>query len=174
MLITATILLAGLSAEVKRNSYIESFYGASMLDGNTEQVDYIVAKKNSNRDYTQNKEDIFLRQIQRNLILEGVNPEVLSNTMNVLRNVSAFFLSNLNEENVYKSSYGTAIMELELADDLFTLEVGKDSFGYFSEVNGRINHKVEEVFFSNGSGYDEALGSLNQDILEFITVDAYS
>lgn len=169
MLITATIFLAGLSAEVKRNSYIESFYGASMLDGNTEQVNYVVAK-----DYTQNKEDMFLRQIQRNLFIEGVSPEVLRNTMNVLKNISVFFLSNLKEENIYKSSYGTAIIELELEDDIFTIEIGKNSFGYFSEVNSKVTNKVEEVFFSNSAEYDAALGSLNQDILKFVTEDAYS
>jgi len=75
---------------------------------------------------------------------------------------------NFNINNLYESSYGTAILEYEIDNSNFTIEIGEKSFGYFSEKDGDYLKIIDEVLISDK--YDERdviIGNLNKDFIDF-------
>lgn len=73
-------------------------------------------------------------------------------------------LFKLNEDNLYPTNYGTIVFdwEDENSDDEFSLEVGNNCFGYFSELDGKDIINVEEVAFT-----PEEVNELHKKIEEF-------
>ena len=59
-------------------------------------------------------------------------------------------LLKLELENIYPTNYGTIVLDWEdlVSNDEFSLEIGKDCLGYFSEFEGKDTVNVEEVKFS--------------------------
>ena len=80
--------------------------------------------------------------MMKNLILEkirtfDVNEQTLKNTVNILDMIPIEFISLLELDDVYKTNYGTIIMDWDKSENHFQLEVGKTDMGYFSEKNGK-------------------------------------
>lgn len=73
-------------------------------------------------------------------------------------------LLKLNENNLYPTNYGTIVLdwEDEKSNDEFSLEVGNNCFGYFSEFEGKDTINVEEVTFT-----PEEVNKLHKGIEEF-------
>lgn len=102
------------------------------------------------------------------LDLEISNRKVKKNAIEIIRNLPALFIMNFDITNLYKSSYGTAILEYEINNSNFTIDIGENSFGYFSEVNGEFLTINEEVTINDiNSENDIVLGKLNQDFIDF-------
>nr|WP_297306410.1 hypothetical protein [uncultured Flavobacterium sp.] len=169
MLITTTLLFASLSPDVRRNSYIESL---------TNEPSYKVERSvnlNSVKEslYLFDSESTRLNNLIENIKVANVSNEVLNNSINILKNLPSLFLSNFNEENLYSSSYGTIVLEFYKADNsIFTIDIGKKSFGYFSESNNNIKHLEEDMSFSTDENQRKnSIKILIQDFLDFYVTE---
>lgn len=161
MLFTLATMLTGLSADVKRNSYLESFR-SSDWGFPSEQVEYsyepfmlcnsIVNKSVSSL---------------TNLDYESLSIDVRRNSINIIERLSTIFIDNISDDNLYPSSYGTFIIEFEKNNSIFSLEVGKNSIGYFSEINGNTVHFQEEINIENFEELDLIVGDLNKVFFDF-------
>jgi len=165
MLITATVILAGLSADVRRQSFIESYVD----DNTTYQNEYVHNDVVYSNDFyldinSESKKTDLLNEIEK----EFVNTDVKRNTIDIIRNLSALYLMNFNLDNLYQSAYGTAVLEFIKDDSNFTIEVGKESFGYFGEIDGDYIKINEEIVISQNLEEREIVyGNLNNDFVEF-------
>lgn len=165
MLITATVILAGLSADVRRQSFLESYIN----DDLTYYVEYLHNKQEFLNDfYLDHSNESKRITMLEELDLEISNRKVKKNAIEIIRNLPALFIMNFDITNLYKSSYGTAILEYEINNSNFTIDIGENSFGYFSEVNGEFLTINEEVTINDiNSENDIVLGKLNQDFIDF-------
>lgn len=163
MLITATVLLVGLSADVRRQSFIESYSNSI-----PQYIEYYSDSGFSNNEYfLDHIEDSKRSTLLKELNIENSNINVKINAIDIIKNLSALFVMDFNPDNFYKSSYGTMVFEYEKKNANFTIEVGENSFGYFSEINNEIKHLKEEVELSKFDVNDTPLGQLNKDFVDF-------
>ncbi|NOJ75696.1 hypothetical protein [Empedobacter stercoris] len=167
MLITATtVILAGLSADVRRQSFLESYVN----DNSTYPTEYLHNEPKFNNDfYLDHTNESRRFEILNELEAEVLNNEVRKNAVEIIRNLPALFLINFDMSNLYVSSYGTTILEYETHNSNFTIEIGEKSFGYFSEVNGNYLTINEDVSITelNQEKKDLILGKLNTDFIDY-------
>lgn len=116
----------------------------------------VVVQDSRNNEYISNtyfiKEtrlDIFKKRVEsfRTTIWDEdrISSAVLTNTWSVLDRLSLKSLDRLNIDDIMVSSYGTIIIDWEKdRENVFSLEIGKDSLGYFIEENGRDTKQVDQ------------------------------
>ncbi|MFK8269384.1 MULTISPECIES: hypothetical protein [Capnocytophaga] len=165
MLITATtLIMSSLSPDARKQSILESYIGnapanVELLHKNTEAFGKTYFLKNSS---SQTKQ----RQIIEEL--EISNNVVKRNALEIIRNLPELFLINFDVDNVYESSYGTAILEYETKSSNFTIEIGEDSFGYFGEKDGDYLIIEEEVFIpEERDERNKIFGKLSKEFVKF-------
>lgn len=94
---------------------------------------------------------------------ENIKNPVIDNTLKVFesfhKNVKDKFDS---EDSIYVSNYKTVIIEYKDMNNIFTLEIGEKSFGYFSEINSKLEHYCEEEFINN-----ESISQLNNALIDY-------
>mgnify|MGYP005832954487 CR=1 FL=1 len=74
-----------------------------------------------------------------------ISSRVLSHAHMFLDNIYPSLLEDLDIENVYPTPYGTLVFDWEKnEDDVFSLEIGADSIGYFIEIDGSDIKSVDE------------------------------
>ena len=165
MLITATVILVGLSADVRRQSFIESYVD----DNITYQNEYVQKDVAYSNDFyldinSESKKSDLLNEIER----EFVNKNVKKNTIDIIRHLSALYLINFDLNNLYQSAYGTAVLEFIKDDSNFTIEVGEESFGYFGEIDGDYITINEVILIPlNIDEREIVYGNLNNDFVDF-------
>ena len=106
------------------------------------------------------KEDI-IKEIE----LLGINIDVKHNAYFIINKLSDTFFSNFQFENLYKSSYGTLIVDFLEKESIFSIEIGKKSFGYFCEINDKISCLCENIEIEDK--YNFSIGNLNKDFIDF-------
>ena len=165
MLITATVILAGLSADVRRQSFLESYVN----DNSNYQIEYVQNDTQFSNDFYLDRTSESKRiEILNELESEIINKDVKRNTVDIIRNLPALFLMNFDINNLYESSYGTAILEYEIDNSNFTIEIGEKSFGYFSEKDGDYLRIIDEVLtFDTYDEREVIIGNLNKDFIDF-------
>mgnify|MGYP003591351189 CR=1 FL=1 len=94
----------------------------------------------------------------------SISSNVYKTSYDLINLLPESVLYKLNLDNVYASKYGTLILDWEDNDssDEFSLEIGNDCFGYFSEFKGKDSVNVEEVKYSI-----ENVDSLHKDMEDF-------
>jgi hypothetical protein len=81
-----------------------------------------------------------------------VNQKIIDNTLLTLNYLSI----ETKPETIYKTKFGTIILDWEKEDKILSLEVAKQSFGYFIEVGGKDIKQRENTF-------EEGLEELKED-----------
>lgn len=77
-----------------------------------------------------------------------ISSRVLINTYNLVNVLSPLLLEKLDLESVYTTPYGTVVFDWEKdSDNVFSLEIGADKIGYFIEVDGVDQKKVDNIDF---------------------------
>ena len=100
--------------------------------------------------------------------MKEVSSKVKINSVKLIESLSSLFIMNFDIDDMYKSSYGTIVLEFLKDSSSFTIEIGENSFGYFSESHNKIDHIQEEVFLSSNENDNEiAFGQLNLDFIDF-------
>lgn len=67
----------------------------------------------------------------------NVKEQTLENSINIINKIPVEFISMIELDDVYKTNYGTIIIEWDKDGNHFQLEIGKNEMGYFSEKNGK-------------------------------------
>ena len=74
-----------------------------------------------------------------------IGQEVFNNSLKIIDDLYPSLSQELNVDKLYPTSYGTVIMDWEKGNgDIFSLEIGSKSIGYFIEKNGRDIKQVDE------------------------------
>lgn len=94
--------------------------------------------------------------------------DVLNQSIKIIDSIYPSLIEKLNVENIYTSSYGTVILDWEFLDDnIFSLEIGKDSIGYFIEKNGEDVKEVDSLGLKDKE-IKNTFSSLINDLSDFI------
>jgi hypothetical protein len=94
----------------------------------------------------------------------NISSDVYKTSYDLISLLPESILFKLKEDDLYPTNYGTLVLdwEDEKSNDEFSLEVGNNCFGYFSEFDGKDTINVEEVAFST-----EEVNELHKKIEEF-------
>lgn len=97
-----------------------------------------------------------------------LTPIVINNAINIIDNISPFYLTKLDEHNIYSTNYGTIIFDWEfesekVGESIFSLEIGKKSIGYFSEKNGETSQQVDSLNIDK-QNILQTIAKINQDL----------
>ncbi len=100
---------------------------------------------------------------------QKINFQVIDNTLNVLGSIAPSVLYYLCPNNIYPSKYGTIIIDFEFGnkDNYVSLEIAKNSIGYFVEKDG-IDYKQIEKLETNEESFDASVASINNDLSLFM------
>lgn len=72
-------------------------------------------------------------------------------------------IKSLSRYESRESNYGTIIIDIEDLGNIFSLEIGKDSIGYFSEFKGNTLHFEENLLLND----DKTIEKLKYDYNEY-------
>ncbi|UQB67946.1 hypothetical protein [Epilithonimonas zeae] len=161
MLITTTLLLGGLSVEARKQSFLVS-YGEDLAQQN---IEYLYDSNDSiqNLYFLDDHEKSIRIKILDELQNMNVDTQIKINAINLIKELPSLFIENFNPEDFFETSYGTLILDFIKEDSNFNIEIGQNSFGYFSEINGKINHLQE----NKNIAFTKNFGKLNIDFLDF-------
>lgn len=68
---------------------------------------------------------------------DEIKPSIISNAFSFLDNLSPSIIEQINTQGIYSTSYGTIVFDIEKPNnEIFSLEIGKNEFGYFIEKEG--------------------------------------
>lgn len=114
-----------------------------------------------------NQQDSIIKKIMNNLQSENIAEDVQFNVNKIIEKLPEIFIDNiLSKENMYSSSYGTFIIDFEENGNVFSLEVGTNSIGYFSEIDSKTKNFCEEISI-DAENFDESILKINTDFLAF-------
>ncbi|WP_370425329.1 hypothetical protein [Tenacibaculum dicentrarchi] len=108
--------------------------------------------------------DSILEKLKEEFEENNISSSVYKTSFDVISLLPESILLKLEKENIYSTNYGTIVLDWEdlLSNDEFSLEVGNDCLGYFSEFEGKDTVNVEEVKFSS-----EEVNLLHKKIEDF-------
>jgi hypothetical protein len=99
---------------------------------------------------------------------EGVSTRVYNNCLKFLEHLSPNLCDNLGKDDIYHSNYGTVILEWNKSNnELFSLEIGKESIGYFIEKNGVDTKQIDSLSLSENEFQNTVL-KVNKDLSSFL------
>ena len=163
------LTLMSLSTDYKKNSYL-----ANVISFENNDIECIVDVDE------QNYFEGFIRidnvnKIKKHLFhllnQSSISYPVYNNASNLLVNLPEIVLDKIDIDNIYESNYGTVMVDIEFKDnDIFSLEIGRKSIGYFSEVNDSTYSYCDELETINEAG--EAINSIlvSEAVLDFLSM----
>lgn len=97
-----------------------------------------------------------------------ISHDVLNQSIKILENLYPSFYEILDESNIYPTNYGTIIFDWEKStDELFSLEIGKDSFGYFIEKKNIDEKQIDSLSLADDE-FENSMKKLLTDLSVFI------
>ena len=166
--VIAISTLMSLSTDYKKNSYL-----ANVISNDSYYIEEIYqgTQKNYFDDFscfdniTKIKNKIF-----QLLDSKEISTEVHNNACNLLVSLPELILDKVDIENIYTSQYGTIMVDFEFFDsNIFSLEIGKNSIGYFSEINSLTFIFCEELKTIDKDGNAINSNILSNDIESFLS-----
>jgi hypothetical protein len=102
------------------------------------------------RNDVKSKHDIlkeYVKSFYNNKTLENtISSGVLENSLNLIDLLSPLQIEELEFNNFSITPYGTVVFDWEKdRDNVFSLELGSKSIGYFIEVNGRDEKQIDSI-----------------------------
>lgn len=96
-----------------------------------------------------------------------ISSTVINNTINIVDSIFPSLLEKLNKDDIYPSKYGTIILEWIFdANNIFSLEVGRETVGYFYEIAGDISKQVDSLPIGNDD-FHTTTYQINTDLFVF-------
>lgn len=167
MIESVVLTFMTLSTDYKRNSYLANvipFEGneiGQLVDIN-EQNYFDGFSRIDNVNKVKNQLFNLLNQSR-------ISYSVYNNASNLLVNLPELVMEKIDIDNVFESNYGTLMVDFELKNnDLFSLEIGKKSIGYFSEVNDVTYSYCDELETVSEDGRVVSPNKLSKDLLDFL------
>jgi len=98
-----------------------------------------------------------------------ISSDVINNALNIVSLLRPTVLCHLSPENVYPSKFGTIIMDWDFGNgNIFSLEIAKQSIGYFTEYRGEPQIQKDRINFNFDNNNSEIINSIHSDIAQFI------
>lgn len=99
---------------------------------------------------------------------QKISSSVFNNSYKLLDSLSPSASEELDYEDIYVSSNGTIVIDWEKTeDDIFSLEIGSKSLGYFIEVNGVDTKQVDSLSLTH-ENFEKTSSQVLQDLLLFL------
>lgn len=98
-----------------------------------------------------------------------VSIDVKKCTREIIKNITDLFIDSFNSEDMYESSYGTMVLDYCNNGLSFTIEIGKNTFGYFS-FGYFSKHCNEDIFEEEVFINEETINKLNSDFNWYINL----
>jgi hypothetical protein len=166
--IAITSMFMSLSTDYRKNSYL-----ANVISNESHYVEEIY------QGIQKNYFDNFLCFDNINIIknkifqlhnLKEISADVHNNAYNLLINLPEFILDKIDIENIYTSRYGTVMIDFEFFEsNIFSLEIGKKSIGYFSEIDSSTFLFCDELKTIDKDGNFISSNVLSNDIERFLS-----
>jgi len=160
-----------LSHDIQQLNYFLNYNSSNKIQFYTEDADF------SNINSFEN--DIYLTRVplyglQKNfedaLLFSKISMNVFNNAMNVLYELSGNVIENIDTNNLTFSEYGTAIIDFDGPDNsIFSLEIGKDSIGYFSEIDNKTFKFNDRLMTNSKDELIESVVKLNNDLYDYLS-----
>lgn len=163
-----TSILMSFSADHKKNSYL-----AKLIPNKLDTIEelYIETPKSyiGNFSCINNVEKIESKLFQL-FNLRQISPEVYNNSYDLIANFPEFILGRIDLDNIYTSQYGTLLIDFEFTNkNIFSLEIGKNSVGYFSEINSETHSFCESLKTKDTEGNTINSELISLEIENFLT-----
>ncbi len=92
-----------------------------------------------------------------------ISSDVYNNSYSIIEELYPSIYDSLSLDDIYPSNYGTLIFDWEKENgDIFSLEIGSESLGYFIEVDGRDQKQIDEITI------EDSLNVLLKDLSIFL------
>lgn len=99
---------------------------------------------------------------------QKISADVFNNSYRFLDNIPPSAIEQLTLDNIYVSNNSTVVFDWEKSsDDLFSLEIGNKSLGYFVELNGVDIKQVESLSLIN-SEFENTSRKVFEDLRLFL------
>lgn len=170
------MLLLGLSgfdynAVPQRNKYFINVQNETVFDEtDINKTFYLENLSDSKEDILKNKIFSFL-ELKENwdgLQAKPIKTETISNAISIFESLSLNLIYHLDVDDIYCSSYGTIIFDWEFENEnIFSVEIGKESLGYFYEKDSNIVQR-EDLKIDNSESLLNAIVNIQKDLSLFI------
>lgn len=114
-------------------------------------------------------EEVVLNELnhlaKKNLeVLNGgkINSQIINNAYKIISALPPSFLYFIDNDSIYCSSFGTMIMDFKNGDNAFSLEIAKNSIGYFVELNGH-DELIEDNVPIDNNNFEKTMTKLCHD-----------
>lgn len=98
-----------------------------------------------------------------------ISADVINNALSIVNLLRPTVLCYLSPENIYPSKFGTIIMDWDFGNgNIFSLEIAKQSVGYFTEIDGNPQIQKDLIKFDYDNNNSEIINSIHSDISTFI------
>jgi hypothetical protein len=97
----------------------------------------------------------------------GVKDNVKINTYHLIENLFHLYMDKIDLESIYLSNWGTVLIDFEKDNNIFSIEIGSKSIGYFSEINSKTEHFCEEAFINSEDSFNSTMYQLKSDLNDF-------
>ena len=162
-LLSTTLLTLNPRADVLEYLTLEHnpIEAVSELDDFDMKDCYILNSLRTKNDLLIEELGVYFENIDEDL---NIGNEVYVNSSRVLDCLYPSLSQELEFNNLYPTNYGTVVMDWEKeSGDVFSLEVGAKSLGYFIEKNGRDIKQVDDMNF-----HDNTLEEVFNDLETFL------
>jgi hypothetical protein len=157
-----------LSTDYKKNSYLANVIP---FEGNDIEQIVDVDEQNYFEGFIRIDNVNKIKNHLFNLLNQSsISYPVYNNASNLLVNLPEIVLDKIDIDNIYQSNYGTVMVDFEPKDnDIFSLEIGRKSIGYFSEVNDLTYSYCDELETINEAGETKNSNVVSEAVLDFLS-----
>lgn len=159
MEILSSFLLSGLDYSIQRRRELETHSSLLVQDLGIHAVTrvdndqfeksfiYLVEDISSVSEAVKNINSLINGEFDR----KNITARVFKTADNIISRLPESILLKISNDNIYSTDYGTLIIDWEstedFSDDEFSLEIGNECIGYFSEHEGEDIVRVEEATY---------------------------
>lgn len=111
------------------------------------------------------------KKFEEGLLFSKISFNVYRNCMMVLNELSANAMASVETNNISYTDYGTAVIDFEGRNNaIFSLEIGKDSIGYFSDIENKTFRFNDKLMTAEKDALIRSVAKLNNDLLEYLLI----
>ena len=93
-----------------------------------------------------------------------ISASVYNNSIKIIDAIFPSLLNDLDPMDIYTTDYGTIVLDWEKeTDNVFSLEIGKKSIGYFYEFENVASNQIDELLIDD-ENFNKTIYKINHDL----------